>query len=64
MEKYTRNARFCLICNYVSKIIPALQVKRMTGTEWKIGASPVCCCGRRWHGSKGLELQLRPACPS
>lgn len=25
MEKYTRNARFCLICNYVSKIIPALQ---------------------------------------
>lgn len=26
IEKYTRNARFCLICNYVSKIIPALQV--------------------------------------
>lgn len=25
MEKYTRNARFCLIGNYVSKIIPALQ---------------------------------------
>ena len=25
MEKYVRNARFCLICNYVSKIIPALQ---------------------------------------
>ncbi|KAG2498885.1 hypothetical protein HYH03_003077 [Edaphochlamys debaryana] len=25
MEKYTRNARFCLICNYVSKVIPALQ---------------------------------------
>lgn len=25
MEKYTRNTRFCLICNYVSKIIPALQ---------------------------------------
>ncbi len=25
MEKYTKNARFCLICNYVSKIIPALQ---------------------------------------
>jgi replication factor C subunit 3/5 len=25
MEKFTRNARFCLICNYVSKIIPALQ---------------------------------------
>ncbi|KAL3782022.1 hypothetical protein HJC23_003685 [Cyclotella cryptica] len=25
IEKYTRNARFCLICNYVNKIIPALQ---------------------------------------
>jgi replication factor C subunit 3/5 len=25
MEKYTRNCRFCLICNYVSKLIPALQ---------------------------------------
>lgn len=25
IEKYTKNARFCLICNYVSKIIPALQ---------------------------------------
>ena len=27
MEKYVRNARFCLICNYVSKIIPALQAR-------------------------------------
>jgi replication factor C subunit 3/5 len=25
IEKYTKNARFCLICNYASKIIPALQ---------------------------------------
>lgn len=25
MEKYTKNVRFCLICNYVNKIIPALQ---------------------------------------
>ena len=25
VEKYSKNARFCLICNYVSKIIPALQ---------------------------------------
>lgn len=25
IEKYSRHARFCLICNYVSKIIPALQ---------------------------------------
>jgi len=25
VEKYAKNCRFCLICNYVSKIIPALQ---------------------------------------
>ena len=25
IEKYTKNARFCLICNYASKLIPALQ---------------------------------------
>lgn len=25
MEKYTENVRFCLICNYLGKIIPAIQ---------------------------------------
>lgn len=25
IEKYTLNTRFCLVCNYVNKIIPALQ---------------------------------------
>jgi replication factor C subunit 3/5 len=29
MEQYTRNTRFCLICNYVNKIIPALQSRCM-----------------------------------
>ena len=32
IEKYTKNARFCLICNYVSKIIPALQSR---GTRFR-----------------------------
>lgn len=25
MERYTANVRFCLICNYATKIIPAIQ---------------------------------------
>jgi replication factor C subunit 3/5 len=25
IEKFTKNTRFCLICNYISKITPALQ---------------------------------------
>ncbi len=25
MEKFTENTRFCIICNYLSKIIPAIQ---------------------------------------
>ena len=25
IEKNTQNCRFCLICNYINKIIPALQ---------------------------------------
>jgi len=25
IEKYTSNTRFCMICNYVNKIMPALQ---------------------------------------
>lgn len=30
IEKYTYNVRFCLICNYVNKIIPALQSRCMS----------------------------------
>ena len=29
IERYTKNTRFCLICNYVNKIIPALQSRCM-----------------------------------
>lgn len=25
IEQYTTNARFCIICNYVNRIIPAIQ---------------------------------------
>ena len=25
IEQYTKNVRFCIICNYVGKVIPAIQ---------------------------------------
>ena len=34
IEKYAKNCRFCMICNYVSKIIPAL-VSRCTRFKFK-----------------------------
>ncbi len=34
MEKYSRNTRFCLICNYATHIIPALQ-SRCTRFKFK-----------------------------
>ena len=37
VESYTSNARFVLCCNYVNKIIPALQVCCCTFT------TSVCC---------------------
>jgi len=29
IEKYSRNVRFCIICNYINKIIPAIQSRCM-----------------------------------
>lgn len=25
IEQYTKNVRFCIVCNYVNKIVPAIQ---------------------------------------
>lgn len=37
LEKYVANARFCIICNYVNKIIPALQSRC---TKFRFGPLP------------------------
>jgi replication factor C subunit 3/5 len=54
IEKYTKNARFCLICNYVSKIIPALQSRctrfrfaplsrdQIQGRVWEVAEAERC----------------------
>lgn len=37
METYTENVRFCLICNYINKIIPALQSRCLCFNFYPIG---------------------------
>ena len=64
IEKNTKNTRFCLICNYVNKIIPALQSRctrfrfaPLEADKVRVGPAPVpvvclclCPCGldRSW----------------
>jgi replication factor C subunit 3/5 len=62
MEKYTRNARFCLICNYVSKIIPALQSRctrfrfQPLPEEFVKSRLDYICQQERWAGGLALVL--------
>lgn len=44
IEKYTRNVRFCLVCNYVGKIIPALQSRC---TRFRFGPLPSDAVAKR-----------------
>lgn len=58
MEKYTKTTRFCLICNYVSKIIPALQSRC---TRFRFGPlTPSIAQGRLNEIALMEGLQLDP----
>lgn len=60
IEKYTRNTRFCLICNYVSKIIPALQSRC---TRFRFAPlSPEDVTSRLQHISQEEQYVGRGAC--
>ncbi len=46
IEQYTKNVRFCIICNYVNKIIPAIQSRC---TKFRFSPLPVIEVERRLH---------------
>jgi replication factor C subunit 3/5 len=52
VEKYTKNARFCLICNYIKKINPALQ-SRCTSFHFK----PLCKAGMTTRLNEIVKLE-------
>lgn len=57
VEKYTKTTRFCLICNYVSKIIPALQSR---ATRFRFGPLDDAAVLRKLNDvadSEGLILE-------
>lgn len=56
LEKYVANARFCIICNYVNKIIPALQSRC---TKFRFGPLPPAAARARVAEiAKGENVQL------
>jgi replication factor C subunit 3/5 len=58
IEKYTKNARFCLICNYASKIIPALQSRC---TRFRFAPlSQTQIKGRLEHVAREENVKLTP----
>jgi replication factor C subunit 3/5 len=58
IEKYTKNARFCLICNQVSKLIPAIQSRCMRFRFSPLGKSQ--CLERVEYicRKEGIEIDM------
>ena len=47
IEQYTKNVRFCIICNYVNKIIPAIQSRC---TRFRFSPLPISEVEKRLAG--------------
>jgi replication factor C subunit 3/5 len=60
IEKYTRTTRFCLLCNYVSKIIPALQSRCTRFRFAPLQPAHVLARFRHVVDAEGLAGRLRP----
>ncbi|KAH9930319.1 P-loop containing nucleoside triphosphate hydrolase protein [Fomitopsis serialis] len=61
IEQYTKNVRFCIICNYVNKIIPAIQSRC---TRFRFSPLPITEVERRLTGvieTKALKGDMRRA---
>lgn len=52
VEKFAANTRFCIICNYVNKIIPALQSRC---TKFRFGPLPAADVRKRVRHIAGIE---------
>ncbi|PCH36344.1 nucleoside triphosphate hydrolase protein [Wolfiporia cocos MD-104 SS10] len=56
IEQYTKNVRFCIICNYVNKIVPAIQSRC---TRFRFSPLPIAEVERRLNGvieAEGVKL--------
>ncbi|EAR86910.2 replication factor C subunit 5 (macronuclear) [Tetrahymena thermophila SB210] len=66
IEKYSSNARFCMICNYVSKIIPALQsrctrfkFKHIPYQDAKLRIAQICNAENLKYKNSGIEAVFK-----
>lgn len=59
IEQYTRNVRFCIICNYVNKIVPAIQSRC---TRFRFSPLPMPEVERRLNSVIEAEGSVKFCC--
>ena len=59
IEQYTRNVRFCIICNYVNKITPAIQSRC---TRFRFSPLPIIEVEKRLVTVVANEKSVPPPC--